>query len=237
MTPLRIGLIGDFNVLLPAHRAIPSALKLAAAPLGHTTLEASWVATSQLTHDPARHLARFNGLWCVPGSPYTSTQGALRGIQYAREKSLPFLGTCGGFQHALLEYARHVLHLHEAEHAESHPAAMLPLIGRLLVPLDRDYPVRLAEGSRLRQIYDAPEVHETFHCKYGFAKTQEGWFLKHPLRFTARDRANEVRGFELDGHPFFIGTLYQPERTALKGATHPLVTAFLQAILAKNPAT
>jgi CTP synthase (UTP-ammonia lyase) len=230
--PLRIGLIGDFNIQTPAHRAIPRALTLAAEALGQgSQIEITWIATSQLTHEPSRHLSRFTGLWCAPGSPYSSMQGALRGIQYAREKSLPFLGTCGGFQHALIEYARHVLRLHEADHAETHPAAPIPLICRLPTPLDRDYPVRLLEDSRLRRIYNAPEVLEPYHCKYGFAKTQEAWFHKHPVRFSGRDRVNEVRAFELDDHPFFVGTLYQPERTALKGNAHPLVTAFLQAIL------
>ncbi|MGA2052648.1 MAG: hypothetical protein ABSH19_04985 [Opitutales bacterium] len=235
MKPLRIGLIGDFDLNKPAHRAIPHALNLAAKTLPDCPIEVTWLATSPLARDASRHLAPYAGLWCVPGSPYTSFQGAISAIQYAREKAVPFLGTCGGFQHAILEYARHPLHLHDAEHAETNPNAIFPLISRLPCALQREDHIRLADGSRIREIYHLPEVREPYHCGYGLPRTQEGWFKNTPLRFTGRDRANEARVFELDHHPFFFGTLYQPERSALKGHTHPLVIAFLQAILSRQP--
>jgi CTP synthase (UTP-ammonia lyase) len=233
--PLRIGLIGDFDIHKPAHRAIPHALTLAAKALPDCHVDATWVATSVLAHGAARHLAPFAGLWCAPGSPYTSFNGALNGIQYAREKSIPFLATCGGFQHAILEYARHALRIHEAEHAESNPKAILPFISLLTSPIiERDDLVRFAEGSRVRAIYNLPEVREVYHCSYGLPRAQEGWFKNTPFKFTGRDRANEARVFELDAHPFYIGTLYQPERSSLKGRTHPLITAFLQAIIVRQ---
>jgi len=235
--PLRLGLIGDFNIQTPAHRAIPRAITLAAEALACGPVDAAWIATPTLARDAARHLAPFAGLWCVPGSPYTSMEGALRGIQFAREKSIPFLGTCGGFQHALIEFARHVLRLNEADHAETSPNSVLPLITRLLCPMvEKEDPIRLLDGSRVRQIYGVPEIREPYHCKFGLAPTQEAWFAKQPLHFTGRDRANEARAFELAGHPFYIGTLYQPERTALHGHHHPLITAYVQAIIALHPA-
>ncbi len=236
MNPLRIGLIGDFNLQFPAHRAIPRALTLAGEKLG-VRVDSTWIPTCALQHGAAPHLAGFHALWCTPGSPYASMEGALRAIQFARDKSLPFLGTCGGFQHALIEYARHVLRLYDADHAESNRAAVFPLINRLACPLlEREDFIRLAPGSRLHQIYNLSEIREPYHCKFGLPVTQEPWFAKHPLRFTGRDRANEVRAFELAGHPFFIGTLFQPERTALRGHHHPLITAFVQATLALHPA-
>ena len=62
-------------------------------------------------------------MWCVPGSPYHSAEGALAAIRFAREKRRVFLGTCGGFQHALIEFARNVLGVSQAEHAETAPTA------------------------------------------------------------------------------------------------------------------
>jgi CTP synthase (UTP-ammonia lyase) len=237
MKPLRIGLIGDFNLQVPAHRAIPRALALAAEKLGHAHLETAWIPTASLQHGAGPPLSSFHAFWCTPGSPYASMEGALRAIQFAREKSLPFLGTCGGYQHALIEYARHVLRLHEADHAESNRSAVFPLINRLACPLvDKEDPVRLAPGSRLHQIYGVSEIREPFNCKFGLQQTQESWFAKQPLHFTGRDRAGEARAFELTGHPFYIGTLYQPERTALHGHHHPLITAYVQAIIALHPA-
>jgi CTP synthase (UTP-ammonia lyase) len=235
--PLRLGLIGDFNIHTPAHRAIPRAITLAAEALACGPVDAAWIATPTLARDPARHLAPFAGLWCVPGSPYTSMEGALRGIQFAREKSIPFLGTCGGFQHALIEFARHVLRLNDADHAETSPNSALPLITRLLCPMiEKEDPIRLLDGSRVRQIYGVPEIREPYHCQFGLSISQEGWFKKSALRFTGRDRANEARVLELDGHPFFIATLFQSERAALRGRIPPLVTALLQAALARHAA-
>jgi len=74
---------------------------------------------------PQHHLraAGFDGFWCVPASPYRDIDGALRAIRFAREQRRPFLGTCGGFQHAVLEYARNVLGWADAEHGELAPNA------------------------------------------------------------------------------------------------------------------
>src|SRR5687768_1501299 len=103
---LRIGLIGDFDATAPAHQAIPLALELAANELA-IPVRLEWVPTEEI-HTTER-FARFDALWCVPASPYRSMDGALLAIRFAREEGLPFLGTCGGFQHAVVEYARHVL--------------------------------------------------------------------------------------------------------------------------------
>lgn len=92
MKALKIGLIGDFNEAVTAHRAIPVALRLAAELLGHA-VDLEWLATDAMPD--AQGLARFDGLWCVPGSPYRDMDGALRAIRFARERRVPFLGTCG----------------------------------------------------------------------------------------------------------------------------------------------
>jgi CTP synthase (UTP-ammonia lyase) len=167
----------------------------------------------------------------VPASPYASADGALAAIRYARESSRPFLGTCGGFQHAVLEYARNVLGCSAAAHAETAPDAAMPVIARLTCSLvEKSGSVRVADGSRLRGIYGAAEVTEGYHCNYGFNPAYEG-LLSDPdgLRVAARDSAGEVRAVELAQHPFFIATLFQPERSGLRGADHPLINAFVEA--------
>ena len=74
-----------------------------------------------------------------------------------------------------------------------------------------------------------PESIEEFHCNYGFNGDLTGLFKKSALRFVAHDEAGDLRAFRLDGHPFFVGTLFQPERRALAGSLHPVVAAFLTA--------
>src|SRR5262245_50686636 len=97
-----IALIGDYDASVTAHQAIPLALKLAGERLDFPT-SFEWVPTDQI--ESATRVAKFDAVWCVPASPYRSTEGALTAIRFARETRLPYLGTCGGFQHAVLEYA------------------------------------------------------------------------------------------------------------------------------------
>jgi CTP synthase (UTP-ammonia lyase) len=229
MYPIRIALVGDYNPEVVAHRAIPEALKLAAAHAGRA-VEGVWVGTASLGEDVPAQLASFDGIWCVPASPYANTAGALEAIRFARASGRPYLGTCGGFQHALLEFARNVLGLHNAEHTELRPDAELPLIAPLSCSLvERTGSIRFAEGSRLREIYGVAEVEEGYHCRYGLNPEYEALLAGTPLRICGRDQAGEVRAVELDRHPFFIATLFQPERAALRGETPPLVRAFVAA--------
>src|SRR6185295_14742576 len=123
-----IGLIGDRSDSVPAHVAIPLALESSAATLGITAAY-EWVPTERIR--TASRVAAFDGLWCVPASPYRSMDGALLAIRCAREGRIPFLGTCGGFQHAIIEYARNVLGWQDAAHCESDSSAALAVISPL----------------------------------------------------------------------------------------------------------
>jgi CTP synthase (UTP-ammonia lyase) len=91
--PLRVGIIGDFNPQLRYHLATNEALDHAASALS-VTVDSTWVPTESLDHaDYEATLQRFDALWCAPASPYNSMQGALRGIQFARQQGWPFVGT------------------------------------------------------------------------------------------------------------------------------------------------
>jgi CTP synthase (UTP-ammonia lyase) len=224
---VRIALIGDFDPSVIAHRAIPEALRLSAQRLAVEVVP-EWVHTTTLKA-PAMQLSAHAGIWCVPASPYANTSGALAAIRYARESLRPFLGTCGGFQHAILEYARNVLGHTAAEHAETAPDAAMPVITRLTCSLvEKSGSVRFREGSRLRAIYGTPEGDEGYHCNFGFNPAYEQ-LLSDPagLQIAARDAAGEVRAVELPGHPFFFATLFQPERSGLRGQDHQLINAFV----------
>jgi CTP synthase (UTP-ammonia lyase) len=120
-TEIRIGLIGDYDASVVAHQSIPVALQLAAKELA-LTIVPEWVPTEEI--QDVACVAGFDGLWCVPASPYRNMEGALRAVRFAREKRRPFLGTCGGFQHAVIEYARNVLGWTNADHAETAPDAV-----------------------------------------------------------------------------------------------------------------
>lgn len=225
----RLAFIGDFNDRVVAHRAIPLALELAGQATG-VTVTPDWIGTDVITDAP-RQLAGYAGVWCVPGSPYRSMEGALDAIRFARDARRPFLGTCGGFQHGLIEFARHIAGIAGADHVESNPTAVDPVITPLTCSLVGQHEeIQFSTGSQLNQIYQDRSSHEGYHCNYGLNPHYRSRLEAAGLRFTGFDRENQIRAMELPDHPFFIGTLFQPERSALTGRSHPLIEALVRAV-------
>ena len=226
---LRVALIGDYNPAVIAHQAIPAALRLAGLQTG-SNVEGVRLHTASIA-DPGAQLRDFAGIWCVPASPYANADGAMEAIRYAREQGRPFLGTCAGFQHALLEYACNVCGLREAAHAEDNPEAACRVISPLSCSLvEKSGDILLKDGTRLRQACGKPRITEGYHCNYGFNREYEPLLFGGSLRPTAHDPAGEVRGVELSRHLFFVATLFQPERVALRGEVPPLVASFVAAL-------
>jgi CTP synthase (UTP-ammonia lyase) len=222
-----IGLIGDYDPSVPAHQAIPLALKQAADAL-RIQVGYEWVPTEEIRS--VSRVSGFDGLWCVPASPYRSMDGALLAIRHAREKAVPFLGTCGGFQHAVVEYARNVLGWADADHAETAPGSARVVISPLACALvEATGSVRLFPGTRIASAYGAAVTTEGYRCRYGLNPEFQAALVAGPLRAAADDETGEVRALELDGHPFFVATLFQPERAVLKSKSTPLVLAFVSA--------
>jgi len=229
MQAIRVALIGDQSEMVLAHKAIPMALELAGVKTG-CQVEWDWVATSSILPASVRALGEYHCVWCVPGSPYESEAGALEAIRFAREQELPFLGTCGGCQHAILEYARNVLGIRDAKHAETHPDALLPLIAPLSCTLIETLgTIDLDQDTMMRRIYGQDTIEEGYHCSYGLNPRLEHLLAGSALKITGRDREGEARALELVGREFYFITQFQPERTALTGRPPPVVSAFISA--------
>lgn len=231
--PIRIALVGDHHPDIAAHAAIPHALELAANDLG-CACEMTWIRTDSpaLSTQPPHTLDSYDGIWCVPGSPYASMHGALHAITFARQRNIPFLGTCGGSQHALIEYARNVLGLAQADHAESNPATELPLIAPLFCPLvEVPDTIKLISGTRIAQLYGKDKIQEQYHCSFGPSLQYQHLFDDGNMRIAGLDNDGQARAFELTTHPFYLLTLFQPERSAFTNIVHPLIRAFVQAML------
>jgi CTP synthase (UTP-ammonia lyase) len=129
-----LAIIADFNAS-KSHLATNEAIAHSTASLG-LAVEPRWIDTSQLAQPQAlKQLREFAGFWIGPGSPYANMEGALSAIRIARESGIPLLGTCGGFQHIIIEYARNVLGFADAEHEESSPNASRLFISRLACSL------------------------------------------------------------------------------------------------------
>src|ERR1700681_764391 len=95
-----IALVGDFNKQILAHVAILQMIELVNKEL-NADIRWQWLKTDKISGDDTQVFSEFSAFWVVPGSPYKNMEGVLNAIRFARENNLPFLGTCGGFQHAL----------------------------------------------------------------------------------------------------------------------------------------
>lgn len=222
-----IALVGDFNPDVVAHVAIPKALTLA-AEAANLEVAWQWLETSDIGSGASGD--EFSAIWCVPASPYQNMAGVLDIIQHARLNKQPFLGTCGGYQHAVLEFVRNVLDHANAGNAEVDPDCAMPVIGPLTCALvEVSGGISFAQGSKLARVHGRDQVDEKYHCSYGVAPKYLAIFQGSALSFIGADNEGAPRAFELADHPLFVGTAYQPERSALEGQSHLLIEAFVRA--------
>ncbi|MGL4725496.1 MAG: CTP synthase C-terminal region-related (seleno)protein [Scandinavium sp.] len=223
---LRIALVGDFNPDVIAHQAIPLAIDDAAA-VQELTADYDWIATTEV--GSAEDLVGYDAIWVVPASPYKNAEGAFTAIRYARENSIPFLGTCGGFQHAIIEYARNVLGWRDAAHAETDSEGRMVIAPLSCSLVEKSDVIELRANTLIAKAYGRLSIEEGYHCNYGISQDFASELEEGALRVTGWDEEGEIRAVELITHPFFVGTLFQHERNALAGRPAPLVHAFLRA--------
>ena len=219
---MSIALIGDYDKDVTAHKAIPLAIDLA------TKSKASyqWIHTDDIGLDS---LSMFSAFWCVPASPYSNMENVLEVIKYARSNDIPWLGTCGGYQHAALEFARNVLGYSEADNAEVNAETTMPLISTLCCKLyDVQSAINLVPGSFVRDIYQTAQIEEEYFCGYGVNAEYLHLFDSSQMSFSGFDEDGDPRALEIKQNKFFVGTAFQPERSALSGKTHPLIQHFVR---------
>jgi CTP synthase (UTP-ammonia lyase) len=226
---LSVGVIGDFDPDFPPHAATNAALEHSAAALG-AIVEVRWHATDALLGSDLTGKLDDDALWCAPGSPYKSLDGALRAIRFAREEDVPLLGTCGGFQHVVLEYARNVLGFEDAQHAEYDPYASDLFITELACSLaGQEMAVELSADSRAAQFYGRTETSERYYCNFGLNPEHQRLLHDGGLRVAGVDGDGEARVLELPDRRFFIATLFVPQLGSSPESPHPLITAYLRA--------
>ena len=220
---LNIALVGDYDPQVLAHQAIPKALKLNTSQ----QIEYQWIHSTEVD---TKDLSQFDGIWCVPKSPYENMDNVLSAIRFAREHKKPFLGTCAGYQHAALEFARNVLGYEQAGNAEVNLETSMPLISALVCRLNNEQKgIALKEGCKIRHLYEQSEITEEFNCGFGVNPKYLSLFAESDLLFSSVDHHGDPKSLELQSHPFFIGTAFQPERSALHNKQHPIIKAFLNA--------
>ncbi|ONH30385.1 hypothetical protein BL253_14070 [Pseudofrankia asymbiotica] len=220
----RVALVGDRSADVAAHGRLPTIIRQLRARDG-LALDAYWVPTTDAERPGA--LDGFDAIWLVPGSPYASEAGAVEAVRFAREGRVPFLATCGGFQHAVLEFARNVCGLSHVAHAEVTPDAADLVIVPLACSLrGHERGVRIERGSLAEWVLGVERSTERYYCSYGVSDDHLDRLRAGGLRFTGVDDDGAVRVLELGDHPFFLATLFQPELAADATRVHPVIRAF-----------
>lgn len=228
---MKIAIIGDFDPNQKLHLATNDAIEHA-KQLVQSDVTSEWIPTDELQGKPDGFAEEYHGFFIAPGSPYNSMAGALSIIKYARESKVPTIGTCGGFQHMVIEFARNVLGIADAEHAEHDPYASKLVVNPLSCNLKgSSLEVQITNThSKAFAAYQSNSVTEQYYCNFGLNPDYEELFVKNRFDIVGTDEQKGARIMELEHHPFFIGTLFVPQDNSTADKPHKLVTAFLLAV-------
>src|SRR5690349_1932492 len=154
----KLALVGDRSPAVRAHGRIPLLIDALRRREG-LVLDPYWIPSTE-----ADDLEAFDGIWVVPGSPYSDREKVVGAIRTAREREIPFLGTCGGFQHAILELGRDLAGIEDADHAEygdTETAVIVPLVCSLV---GHEGPIRYTPDTLIARIAGAERTFERYHC-------------------------------------------------------------------------
>lgn len=224
---VKIAIIGDYDGRV-SHTATNAALEHAAAQLG-LSVTTNWIPTEQLIQYPEHSLGNYEGIWCSPGSPYKSMTGALNGIRYARENKIPFIGTCGGFQHAVLEFARDVLDVSAIQDPNFDPYLPNDIITPLSCSLvGQTRTIRLISDSYMSKIYGISEIIERFNCTFGLSESFEHRLKEKGFEIQGVDEEENPRILSLKDNQFYVITLFQPQLSSTPEQPHPLIMEYLK---------
>ena len=223
MTTAKLALVGDRSPAVRAHGRIPLLIDALRRRDG-IVLDPYWIPSTE-----AEDLEGFDGIWVVPGSPYTDPEKVVAAVATARTREIPFLGTCGGFQHAILHLARDLAGIENAHHAEyglTETDVIVPLECSLV---GHEGPIAYTPGTLIARIAGVERSLERYHCAYGISPSYVEVLEQAGVVFGAHDEDGAPRALELPGHPFFLGTLFQPELAGDGTRPHAVVRAFAEA--------
>ena len=240
---VRIALVGKYTKLHDAYLSVVESLHHAATA-NDAVMDIRWVESDELTEENvAQVLEGCDGVLVPGGFGDRGIEGMITAIRYAREHRVPFLGICLGMQMAVVEFARHVLGMADANSSEFSSTTAHPVIDLMpdqagvtdkggTMRLGR-YPCVLAEDSRSRKLYGAAEISERHRHRYefnnDFREAVEAAGL-HAAGLSPDGRLVEI--VELSEHPWFVGAQFHPEFKSRPDRPHPLFFGFVEASLA-----
>ncbi|EKQ70962.1 CTP synthase [Leptolyngbyaceae cyanobacterium JSC-12] len=245
---IEVAIVGKYVQLGDAYLSVVEALRHAAIALD-SALNIRWVNSEEVEVKGADVLLQgVDGIIVPGGFGPRGVDGKIDAISYARQQKIPFLGLCLGMQCSVIEWARNVSHLHEANSSEFNPSTQNPVIN--LLPEQQDvvdlggtmrlglYPCRLVPNTLAFNLYREEVVYERHRHRYEFNNAYRNVFVEsgYTISGTSPD-GRLVEIIELPNHPFFIATQFHPEFQSRPNHPHPLFKGFVQATLSHNPST
>src|SRR6185436_16403455 len=235
-----IGVVGKYVELEDAYKSLREAL-IHGGLVHNFRTKIHWIEAESLEDvSTASKLRQFDGILVPGGFGKRGIPGMVRAIQFAREQKVPYFGICLGMQCAVIEYARNVCGLKNANSTEFDPGTPYPVIYKLRDLLGVDtiggtmrlgaYPANLQQGSLANRIYEAPIISERHRHRYEFNRTFEKTLTDNGLIISgASPDKNFVEIVELANHPWFLGCQFHPEFKSRPLEPHPLFASFVAA--------
>ncbi len=237
-----IGLVGKYVEYEDSYKSLKEAL-LHAGIAHQARVNIDWIESEEMQYPNCReYLSRFDGILVPGGFGKRGIQGMLNAIRCAREEKIPYFGICLGMQTMVIEFARNVCGLKDADSTEFNPGTPYRVIYKLreLKGVDElggtmrlgAYPCRLAPGSFAEQAYGVSEISERHRHRYEFNRDFEEVLTRNGLRLTGQTPDGVyVEICELPDHPWYLGCQFHPEFKSKPLEPHPLFTRFLAAAL------
>lgn len=228
----KIAIIGDYNQNEESHYLIMESIKEVAEEQ-QGELQAQWIMSDALDVSE-EHLKLFDGFWFSPSSPYKNANNVLSAIQYARKNGVPALGTCAGFQHMVIEFARNVLGLYSADSEENDTECADAVIKKLSCTLmNKMEQLKISDSnSILARTVGGDRLIGEYRCNYGFNEAYHSVFQNSNVITTIVETKNGYfRGFELKEHPFFIGSLFIPQLDFRGDSSYRIIKSFVKVVL------
>ena len=245
---VKIAFVGKYLDLKESYKSLTEALIHAGAHLD-TKVNIKWVDSEKVEEDgAAKFLNDCDGILVAGGFGNRGIEGKISAIQHARENKIPFLGICLGMQLSMIEFARNVLKLEDANSVEFDSETANPIIYLIDEFIDStgvkqirtaksamggtmrlgEYECETKEGSNLRAAYDSSVIYERHRHRY-----EANSKYREALEANGMDITGESHGLieavEVVDHPWFLGVQFHPEFTSRLQTVNPSILAFVEA--------
>jgi CTP synthase len=240
-----VGVVGKYIKHNDAYKSIYESLDHAGTSL-QTKVIIRKIEAEEVEREGAEQaLGGLDGILIPGGFDYRGSQGKIEAIRWARERKVPFFGICLGLQCAVIEFARGVVNLADANSTEFNKDTPHPVVCMLddqYAITDKGgtmrlgtYPCKLVEGSKAHQAYKAGLIHERHRHRYEFNNQFRQQFAAHGLEVTGSSPDGQlVEIVELRDHPWFLAVQFHPEFQSKPTKAHPLFRGFIQGCLQRR---